>query len=71
MKSYKSLSVCNDLLESIQALNKLESEQWSKLERARKKLNRLKRIKQISREDVFEVVREVAEAVLKSIDGRK
>jgi cell division FtsZ-interacting protein ZapD len=71
MKRFKSLSNCNDLLRSIQKLNELESEQRSNLERARRKLNRLKRNGKIDREEVFEVVREIAEAVLNCTDGRR
>jgi hypothetical protein len=38
------------------------------LERARRKLNRLKRSGPISQEEIFEAVRDVAEAVLNCTD---
>src|SRR5271154_470109 len=71
MKYFKNLSACNDLLKQLQALNERKPEASSKLERARRKLNRLKRSGAISQEEVFEAVREVAEAVLKCTDGKQ
>jgi hypothetical protein len=70
MKKSKNLSACNALLKALQVPNNKKPEASSKLERARKKLNRLKRSGVISQEEVFEAVREVAEAVLNSIDGK-
>jgi polyhydroxyalkanoate synthesis regulator phasin len=71
MKKYKNLGFCNDLLKSLQRSNQLESETQSKLERARKKLNRLKRNGMASSEEVFEAVREVAEALYETLKGDK
>ncbi len=69
MKKYGNLGFCNDLLKSLQRSNQLESETRSKLERARKKLNRLKRNGVVSNKEVFEAVREVAEALYESLKG--
>jgi hypothetical protein len=68
MKHSKHLSACNALLKSLQVHNngKLETERM--LERARRKLNRLKRSGPISQEEIFEAVRDVAEAVLNCTD---
>jgi len=71
MKNSKHLSACNDLLKKLKALNEMKPEASSKLERARRKLNRLKRSGVISQQEVFEAVREVAEAVLKCTDGKE
>ena len=68
MKSYKSLSACNSLFRELQALNEKKLETQNKLERARRKLNRLKR-GSINHEEVFEVVREVAEVILECAYG--
>jgi hypothetical protein len=68
MKHSKNFSACEALLKKLQALNKGKPEAWSKLERARRKLNRLKPNGAISQKELFEVVREVAEAILKSTD---
>jgi predicted nucleic acid-binding Zn-ribbon protein len=70
MKRSKNLSACNDLLKELQAFNEKKPEASSKLARARKKLNQLNRSGANSHEDVFEAIREIAEAVLKSIDGK-
>jgi hypothetical protein len=71
MKSYKNLSACNDLIRELQVLNEAKPETSRKLEKARRKLNRLKRSGTISQQEIFEAVREVAEAVLKCTDGSK
>jgi hypothetical protein len=71
MKKYGNLGFCNDLLKSLHGSNQLESETRSKLERARKKLNRLKRNRTASNQEVFEAVREVAEALYESLKGGK
>jgi hypothetical protein len=59
------------LLKELQVLNETKPETSSKLEKARRKLNRLKRSGTISQQEVFEAVRDVAEAVLKCTDGSK
>ena len=71
MKHNKNLSACNALLKELQVLNKIRPEASSKLKRARRKLNQLKRSGTICQEQVFEAVREVAEAVLKCTAGDK
>lgn len=70
MKS-KNLGACEDEILSILALNKLGSEQRKTLNRVRKKLNRAKRDGRITREEIFEIVRELAEALVESNDSVK
>jgi hypothetical protein len=53
------------------ALNELGTEQRSTLNRVRKKLNRAKRDNRITREEIFEIVRELAEALIESRDVEK
>jgi hypothetical protein len=65
MKS-KNLSACEDEVLSILALSKLGSEQRKTLNRVRKKLNRAKRDNRITREEIFEIIRELAEALVES-----
>jgi hypothetical protein len=62
----KNLGACEDKIMSILALNELGSEQRNKLNRVCKKLSRARRQNRISREEVFEIVREVAEALIES-----
>ena len=64
MTNKVNLSACEDQLRSMLALNKLGAEQRSKLNRSLKKLSRAKRRNQITREEIFEVVRELAEALV-------
>jgi hypothetical protein len=70
MKNSKNLSACKALLKELQVLNEKKPEASSKLERARRKLNRLNRGGVISQKEIFEAVREVAEAILKCTDGK-
>jgi hypothetical protein len=70
MKS-KNLGACEDEVLSILALNNLGSEQRKTLNRVRKKLNRAKRDGRITREEIFEIVRELAEALVESNDSIK
>ena len=63
---YKKLGACEDQIRSMLALNKLGSEQRRMLNRVQKKLNRAKRKDQISREEIFEIIRELAEALIES-----
>ena len=65
---HKNLGACEDKVLSILALNKLGSERRKTLNRVRKKLNRAKQCERITREEVFEIVRELAEALVES-DG--
>jgi cell division FtsZ-interacting protein ZapD len=72
MKSkIKNLGACEDELLSILALSKLGSEQRKTLNRVRKKLNRAKQNERITREEVFEVIRELAEALIESNGSMK
>ena len=64
----KNLGACEDEILSLLALNKLGSEQRKILNRVRKKLNRAKRDDRITREEIFEIIRELAEALVES-DG--
>jgi len=65
MKS-KNLGACEDEVLSILALSKLGNEQRKTLNRVQKKLNRAKQNDRITREEVFEIVRELAEALVES-----
>ena len=62
----KNLGACEDEVLSILALNKLGNEQRKTLNRVQKKLNRAKRDDRITREEIFEIVRELAEALVES-----
>jgi|ERR1700683_3499615 hypothetical protein len=65
MKDDKNLRFCIDELQSMQNRDGLEPEQRSALENAKSKLKCLRRKPHPSRKEVFEVVREVAEAIIK------
>ena len=67
----KNLGACEDEVLSILALSKLGSEQRKTLNRVRKKLNRAKRDGRITREEIFEIVRELAEALVESNGSMK
>lgn len=68
MLKVNNLGACEDEVLSILALNKLGSEQRKTLNQVLKKLKRAKRNNSITREEVFEIVREVAEALVESND---
>ena len=67
----KNLGACEDEVLSILALSKLGSEQRKTLNRVRKKLNRAKSSNRITREEIFEIVRELAEALVESNGSMK
>ncbi len=67
----KNLGACEDEVLSILALSKLGSEQRKTLNRVRKKLNRAKSNNRITREEIFEIIRELAEAHVGSNDSMK
>lgn len=62
----KNLGACEDKVLSILALNELGSGQRTKLNRVRKKLNRARRTNRITREEIYEIIREIAEALIES-----
>lgn len=62
----KNLGACEDKVTSILALNELGSGQRTKLNRVRKKLNRARRMNRITREEIYEIIREIAEALIES-----
>jgi transcriptional regulator NrdR family protein len=62
----KNLGACEDKVSSILALNELGSGQRTKLNRVRKKLNRARRKNRITREEIYEIIREIAEALIES-----
>ena len=64
MKKDKNLQFCLDELQSMQIRDGLEPEQRSALESAKRKLKRLRRTPHPTREEGFEVVREVAEIMI-------
>jgi hypothetical protein len=71
MMKNKNLGACEDEVLSILALSKLGSEQRKTLNRVLKKLNRAKRDDRITREEIFEIVRELAEALVESNGSMK
>jgi hypothetical protein len=70
MKQDKNLQFCINQLGSMQNRNGLEPEQKSALGKAKSKLKRLRRNPNPSREDIFETVREVAEAIINNFVNR-
>ncbi|HMB82726.1 MAG TPA: hypothetical protein VKI40_01625 [Terriglobales bacterium] len=66
MKKNKNLQFCLDELQSMQDRDGIEPEQRSALENAKNKLRRLRRAPHPNREEIFETVREVAEAIIKN-----
>ena len=69
MKKNKNLQFCMDLLQSMRDRDRLEPEQRRALEKAKVKLKRLRRKPNPSRDESFEAVREVAEAIIKNFVG--
>jgi hypothetical protein len=65
MKKDRNLQFCMDELQSMQNRDGLGSEQRSALEKAEGKLKRLWRKPNPNRREIFRVVREVAEAIIK------
>jgi hypothetical protein len=70
MKQDKNLQFCLDELRSMQNRNGLEPEQRGALERAKVKLRWLRRTPNPSRREIFEAVREVAEAIISNFVDR-
>jgi hypothetical protein len=64
MKYDKNLKFCMNQLRFMQERDGLEPEQRSALEKAKVKLKRLRRNSNPSRRDIFETIREVAEAII-------
>jgi hypothetical protein len=64
MNHDKNLQFCMNQLRFMQMRDGLEPEQRSALERAKVKLKQLRRDPNPSRRDVFEAIREVAEAII-------
>jgi hypothetical protein len=69
MSKDKNLQFCMDELKSMQNRDGLEPEQMSALEKAEGELKRLWRKPNPSRREVFKVVRQVAEAIIKTFVG--
>ena len=69
MKENKNLRFCLDELQSMQNRDGLEPEQSSALEKAKSELKRLRRKPHPTRGEIFKVVREVAEAIIKNFVG--
>lgn len=69
MKKNKNLQFCMDLLQSMRDRDRLEPEQRRALEKAKVKLKHLRRKPNPSRDESFEAVREVAEAIIKNFVG--
>ena len=66
MKHSKDLQFCDDQLRSLQNRDGLEPEQRRSLEKAQEELKRLRRNPNPTREQVFRVVRRVAEAIVQN-----
>lgn len=66
MKDDKNLRFCMDELQSMQNRDGIEPERRSALANAKNKLRRLRRKSHPDRGEIFEVVREVAEAIIKN-----
>lgn len=64
MKYDKNLQFCMNQLEFMQERNGLEPEQKSALARAKAKLKGLRRNPNPSRTEVFEAIRQIAEAII-------
>jgi hypothetical protein len=71
MKQDKNLQSCMERLRFMQERDGLEPEQRSALERAKSKLRKLRRNPNPTRREIFEAVREVAEAIVNSFVDRK
>lgn len=65
----KNLQFCMDELKSMQGRDGLEPEQISALEKAQGELKRLWRKPNPGRKEIFNVVRKVAEAIIKNFVG--
>jgi hypothetical protein len=70
MKRDKDLQFCLDELQSMQNRDGLEPGRRSALESAKRKLKRLRRTPHPGRKEVFEVVREVAEVIIRNFNDR-
>jgi len=64
MKQEKNLRYCVDCLRSMQERDGLEPEQRSALAKAEVRLKELRRSPTPTRREIFEAVREVAEAIV-------
>jgi hypothetical protein len=70
MKNSKDLQFCMNQLRFMQERDGLEPEQKSALEKAKDRLKRLRRNPRPSRTEVFEAIREVAEAIINNFVHR-
>jgi len=70
MKQDKNLQYCMDYLHSMQDRDGLEPEQRSALEKAKVRLKKLRRSPSPTRREIFEAVRQVAEAIINSFVHR-
>jgi hypothetical protein len=69
MKKNKDLQFCLDQLQSMQNRDGLGPEQRSALQNAKNEMGRLRRKAHPKRGEIFKVVREVAEAIIKNFVG--
>jgi hypothetical protein len=70
VKQDKNLQFCVDYLRSMQERDGLEPEQRGALEKAKVRLKRLRRNPNPTRREIFEAVREVAEAIINNFVHR-
>jgi len=66
MKHNKNLKFCLAVLKSLQNKNESEPEQKRTLENASQKLRRLGRMAKRDQEEIYQVVRQIAEAIIGS-----
>ena len=69
MKRLRNLDLCISSLVQIQGSYAPKSEQRSHLQRAIRKLKRLKRSNKLNREEVFTVVSEIVDTVLEILSS--
>jgi len=70
MNHDKNLQYCMDCLRSMQERDGLEPEQSSALEKAKVRLKKLRRSPSPTRREIFEAVRQVAEAIVNTFVHR-
>ena len=66
MKQNKNLKFCLEILKSLQSQSESEPEQKRTLEDASKRLRQLRRMAKRDQEEIYRVVRQIAEAIIDS-----
>jgi hypothetical protein len=68
MKQNKNLKFCLEILKSLRSQNESEPGQKRTLESASKRLRKLRRMANRDQEEIFRVVRQITEAIIKTLD---